>query len=39
MRLWGKINEVKREQQLLESGIFDKAIKQFSIAILQKKRY
>ena len=37
MRLFGKIKEVKRGQELFELGIFDEAIKQFSIAISKRK--
>jgi len=37
MHLFGKIKEVKRGQELFELGIFDEAIKQFSMAISKRK--
>jgi len=37
MRFFGKIKEVKKGQELFELGIFDEAIKQFSIAISKRK--
>jgi len=37
MRLFGKIKEIKRGQKLFELGIFDEAIKQFSMAISKRK--
>jgi len=37
MRLFGKIKEVKRGQELFELGIFAEAIKQFSIAVSKRK--
>jgi len=37
MHLFGKMKEVKRGQQLFELGIFDSAIKQFSIAISKRR--
>jgi TolB protein len=37
MRFWGKIKEVKKGQELFELGMFDEAIKQFSIAISKRK--
>ena len=37
MRLFGKIKEIKKGQKLFELGIFDEAIKQFSMAISKRK--
>ena len=37
MGLFGKIKEIKRGRELFELGIFDQAIKQFSIAISKRK--
>jgi len=37
MGLFGKMKEVKKGQELLELGVFDEAIRQFSVAISQRK--
>ncbi|MFB0525900.1 MAG: hypothetical protein ACETVO_00340 [bacterium] len=37
MGLFGKIREVRRGQKLFELGVFDEAIKQFSMAISKRK--